>query len=959
VPSDDFGLGWVRERVGANEVRRVYVLSCLVSSGHRRTLQLSAVAERFKLVVERFGGQSLPGGKEMLCAVWGMARLSEHDARLAGLAGLAIVADCGSARLPLRCGIVDEDVVILAADANAGLTDGDGVLALRTALLAALAVAERAAPGCVVATQEVARQAHDAFEVAGLQSSGEEVQGGLLRLLARRTGYYDRQDTGAPRLIGRDRELALMEAAWRKARVEGRSATVLVLGEAGIGKTTLARAVRIAVAKDSGLTVRVNCTPEARAQPALPVSELLRKLQFHAGVPSSHARGTSTVDSSAFPAIVDGVLEAARRRPLLLVVEDVHWADEATFAFLGLLIPALKGGDASGLLLVITARTMVPAFDLAGIEVLELGALEKSHLLAILDEAGIAAKLSVSDCHRIVAGAGGNPLLVRELARAWRGDVDTDFSADASDNLAVAPRGLSEILTVRLTALGALKPLAQAAAVLVGDIRLGVLADMLSVDGRWLQEQLGALQAHGILQEHAGRRGRSFRFTHELLRDAACGSLVPDRCRELHRLAAHALADRIDTDGLIEPAEIADQFAKAGLSEFAHLWWRRAADKACADAAPHTGIAHLRRALAAVEGIATPRLQVDRIGMLRQLGVALIQARGSAEPEVRATYEHALELARSTPGVPGTLRFDVLWGLDAYLLAGGEVEDALKIGADLVETGRGLGSQRLMLAWRMHAVAKLLAGAIEDAIALYRGALGLYDRRTDAMLRFEWASDQAVVALAHLSWALSITGNRQASEHYARQALVLAERLQHPHSSAHALGVLATAAQIRGDRGAAGAYAVAGRAFAERHSFPYWVAWCDIVWGWVGSGPMPEDALKLIGGAIASYRATGAGQAMPYALMLLADAELRREEPHRSLAAIAAAREAAAAGITLWDSELYRLEALARRKLGATAQEVDDLLDRGLAIALSQGANAFADRCRAARIAPIAVTGAT
>ena len=82
-----------------------------------------------------------------------------------------------------------------------------------------------------------------------------------------------------------------------------------------------------------------------------------------------------------------------------------------------------------------------------------------------------------------------------------------------------------------------------------------------------------------------------------------------------------------------------------------------------------------------------------------------------------------------------------------------------------------------MLAQRMHAVAKLLSGAIEEAVALYRVVLAKYDPARHGPLRFGYVSDQGAVAHAHLAWALAIAGRASEARFHSRAALNLAGRL--------------------------------------------------------------------------------------------------------------------------------------------------------------------------------------
>lgn len=919
---EDFQLGWVGDRIATSHDRAVVVLQGV--AGRRR----AEVAERFRGIAQRYGG-TVDEAAGRLIAVWDAGRAGENDALLAVLAGLTAVADIKAAGLALRCGIGFGHLPRAGAAAVSG--EGSDVLA-ETGMIAGEAPA-----GTVLVSRAIRDLAGSAFDFSPFGTGHGPV---LHQVLAHRADYVRKLEP-APHIVGRDRELRLLDEAWCKATACIRGSTLIVWGEAGIGKSALARYARDMAGTAGGLCVRVRCTPEARSKVAAPIGDLLSRLWFRAGVPGPQLAAGAVTDPRTFAASIEAILELSRRRALVLVVEDLHWADATTLTFFSDLATAIGSAGRCGVMVFATSRSLCRRLAGVPAEVVELGPLRREAMLGVLSGMDGDRKLDGSQKEFVVACAGGNPFVAQQLAQASRADGAGQTTAAAEGAV-----DLSRVLALRLELLGPLLPLVQAASVLGLDVQPAILAQLLCVDARWLERRLGALETRGVLCEHVGRRGRRFRFVHSLLHEAAYRSLDPLRRRELHGAIGAILAGRALTDSRIDPVQIADHFERADRPGDARAWWRRAAADSLGQAAPHTAVTYLRNALAADDD---PPASVDRVEIetLRQLGVALIQVRGSAGPEVRSTYDRALALVRSSPARHSDLSFDLLWGIDAYLLAEGSVTDAVAVGDDLMVAAERLGSRQRqcqLLAARMHAVAMLLSGNLTAATTLYRTAIERYNERLDAPLRFQWVSDQGALAHAHLGWTLSITGDWLAAAQHGREALAIARRLAHAHTSAHVLCVLATAAQIRGDRGAAGALATAGRALAAHHAFPYWIAWADIVAGWVVGGPMPERGLALISDAVDRYRATGAGQALPYALVLLADAELRRGEPSRALQAVTDAREASSRGIRVWDAELDRLEALCRQRLGAPRDQVKQLLARSLEIAERQGARAYVAR---------------
>ena len=169
---------------------------------------------------------------------------------------------------------------------------------------------------------------------------------------------------------------------------------------------------------------------------------------------------------------------------------------------------------------------------------------------------------------------------------------------------------------------------------------------------------------------------------------------------------------------------------------------------------------------------------------------------------------------------------------------------------------------------RMQGLAQMLAGRLDVAFSHYAVVLDLYSEARHASLRFQNASDQGAVAHAHMAWGKAIARCPKSSTHHAERALALASRLQHPHTSAHVMCVLAARAQTVGERHNASALAFAGKSLSQRYEFPYWLAWANIILGWaqVDRG---GDGLAKIDAAIKSYARTGAQQAvlMRYSFM--------------------------------------------------------------------------------------------
>jgi DNA-binding SARP family transcriptional activator/RecA/RadA recombinase len=442
-------------------------------------------------------------------------------------------------------------------------------------------------------------------------------------------------------LVGRDDALEALEGAWAQT-ADGTRRLALVSGEPGIGKTRLAAELVARVQADGGAALAGRCTPEGHI-PYAPFAEALGGLAAAVGpaaladavgvqagelarvvpsLPDAPAPGDPDGARHRLLAAVDAALVAVGRTDgLLLVLDDLHWADAPT---LGMLAHLAGSPERARLLIVATLRTTetraAPALAalLASVRrdptVLDLRldglAPEAAALLA--DAAGAAGHGAA-----IAARAGGNPLLVEELARAG---IEPDG----------VPPGVRELVAERVARLGD-----RAAAVLATAAVAGAEFELVTVErvaGDVTLDALEAAVAAGLLTEVQGRPGR-FAFTHALVRDAVASSLSAARRARTHGRIAQALTEAA-------PAELAHHWRAAagvvpGARERATAASRAAAGEALAALAFEEAARHLALALDDVGG--------EDVPLLLELGAA--HAKAGAIRQARAAYERARSLA--------------------------------------------------------------------------------------------------------------------------------------------------------------------------------------------------------------------------------------------------------------------------------------------------------------------------
>jgi DNA-binding CsgD family transcriptional regulator len=459
-------------------------------------------------------------------------------------------------------------------------------------------------------------------------------------------------------LLERDAVLAGIEQRLREA-VAGAGSLLLLEGPAGIGKTRVVLAAGWH-GRELGLTtLSARCSEleqdfayglvrqlfEASLVAASPPERagLLAGAAGHAaplfGVAAPHEDAADALLDPSF-AILHGLYwlcaNLGRRCPLLLCIDDVHWADQASLRFLHYL------GRRVGELPVAVVAAARPAEPTGGSPLLAALAADPSaevlvlaplsvHAVAELVRQGLGTGVEpafAAVCHQVT---GGVPFLVHELVRAIAEAGIEPTAAAASRVAALAPRAVSHSVVHRLSRLSAAaRELAPAAAVL-GEADLRLAADLAELDPGAAAAAADELAAAEILEE-----GRPLRFVHPIVRAAVEADLPPGGRAGLHAAAARRLAyegasaHRVAAHLLVaDPA--GDDWVVDSLVS--------AARAAIASGAPGSAVAYLRRALA------EPPSERLRPGILLQLGFAESYA---GDPQAAAHLEQALDTAAET-----------------------------------------------------------------------------------------------------------------------------------------------------------------------------------------------------------------------------------------------------------------------------------------------------------------------
>jgi predicted ATPase/DNA-binding CsgD family transcriptional regulator len=601
----------------------------------------------------------------------------------------------------------------------------------------------------------------------------------------------------SPRLVGRTQELAQLGAALERARA-GSPAAVLVAGEAGVGKTRLLSEF---AARATGTGVRVltgGCVAVVEAELAyLPLMEALRDLlrqveptavkALLAGDHGDLARLLPELGeadrSPADPGLADltgqvrlfGQLRRllarlAGQAPVVLMVEDLHWADRSSLQFLAYLIRSMRDEH---VLLVATYRNdeLPPTHFLhrwvaeqhrtAHVEQVALERFSRAEFSEQL--AGILAAPPPPLVEEIFARSQGNPFLAEELAAlATRGAGAVELPADLRGLLLARVSDCSPAAQVVLR-------LAAAAGRRVSDQVLGAAAGMPSDE---LQAALRELVDRHLLV--VGPDTESYAFRHALLQEAVYAELLPGERARLHATVASAISEVMTEDAAGQPAaaaELAVHWYHAHELPKALAWSARAAAQAeragafteawrhyeralelwdrVADAPGRAGSDHvevLTRAARVAYGIDQPKRALALVDLaLRQVDAAaepvragvLLEHRGRCliglgQPQAAfEVWRYALAVLPSAASVE---RAGLLATFGRELAVHASAVKAKAISEQALALARQLGAEReLGRALTALGLAEATLGNLDAAIASFQQACRLLERQADGI----------------------------------------------------------------------------------------------------------------------------------------------------------------------------------------------------------------------------------
>lgn len=767
----------------------------------------------------------------------------------------------------------------------------------------------------------------------------------------------------AMRAVGREAELAQLQHCWRQA-LEGTRQVVFVTGEVGLGKTTLVEAFLEGVSGGDALWVgRGQCLEHYGAGEAyLPVLEALGRLcrgidgqrlvtLLIQQAPSWVVQMPWLIDDATLDGLQRRVMGLTRERmlremaeaievvtsarPLILVLEDLHWSDVSTIDLIALLA---RRREPARLLLLGTyrpAEVLLHDHPLQTVkQELQVHEQCRELLLRAWSEAEALTYLAArfpgmafpAEMSRFLyRRTDGSPLFMVNVVDYWQAQglpVETARPAALLEWFVEQGEGVPETLRKLIEQqLGQLsrgdQRLLEVASIVGKEFSATAVATGVDRGTEHVEGCLDRLARHGqfvraqgIAEWPDGTIATCYAFIHDLYRGVLYERVPAGQRARWHQQIGLRLEAGYGARAPELAVELAEHFVRGRDGPRAVQYLRYAGETALRRSAYHEAITHLTRSLDLLPALpATPERTSQELHLQVAMGAALAASKGFAAIEAGQAYTRARELARLASDTPQLA--PVLLGLWVYYHVRAELQTARDLGGELLR----LASQwqdAVLLNQAHHALGITSTDVGEFAAAL--------DHLEQAVVSYTPAQHQTHTALsvydtgavcrafaAHNLWYL---GYPDQAAQRNDEALTLAAALAHPYTSAGTLCLAAVLASLRRDRQQAQEWAEAVMALSREQDFPYFLAWGMIIRGWTLSvqGHRGEGMAQLRQG-LEAYRATGAAVLQAYWMALFAEALGRGGEAATGLWVL---DEALAtihhSGERRSEAELYRLK---------------------------------------------------
>jgi class 3 adenylate cyclase/tetratricopeptide (TPR) repeat protein len=784
-------------------------------------------------VIERYGGFVSNFAGDGVLSYFGYPTAHENDAERAVRAALELVRAVHELelqvphkpqqRLHMRAGL-HTGLVLMAPEQSSGGMLEHAVVGHVVNLASRLQ--HMAEPSTVLLSKETHELVESQVESQPLglqQIRGLSQPVAVYRILRAREGASRnaaRFRRGGTRLIGRSSLLDALCHDWADVQSKQRGRALVVVGEAGMGKTRLAMEFQHLAGLQPEATLQFNCQELFAGTPLYPVAaalwsgarlvpadseadrtaklkaflsrfslgsaeavETMRGLLESFGVPLARARPLVPLEikKRQFQLLTDLLREMANRGPLVLFVEDAHWMDPTSADLMSDL--AREVAD-KPVFFVVTTRPPVGEHLALSIPcaTIELAPLSDAECLEVAHSVPGAKILPEETLKQVVTQADGSPLFVEQLTLSIIGNHGRAPPLGARGN--DLPLTLAEMVSERLDRIPGGRRIVQMAACLGRSFTRQFIERLLEKQPGELGELLDRLVNAGILRQR--ETSDSYEFRHALLQRAAHDLMVPQARAAAHGRIVQAL--QTASQDPVVPEVIAHHLTEAGQFKAAAGAWLQAAAGAARRSAYAEAVRHVERGLGLID-------KIDDAEARRSLEISLqasligphTATRGATYEKVLACCQRGLQLCREGP--PNPLVFAFLFGQFTHAICRADMALAAT-SADLFLSAAnkaGYDSGKV-IGHRLAGMVLAGRGKLAESIESLKTSLDLYVPERDEAATHVFGQNAQVHSRSLLSFALLHGGRVEEALEVGAAALASIDELKHPHSSALALG---------------------------------------------------------------------------------------------------------------------------------------------------------------------------
>ncbi len=631
-------------------------------------------------------------------------------------------------------------------------------------------------------------------------------------------------------LVGRDTELLILKDRWEQAQ-DGLGQIVLLIGDAGLGKSRLIRELRehvIGSDTEGAAVIEWRCAQHQQGTSYFPVVEFLTRLFDFENHSAADRLGTvvrylrdwkmeSTENVSLlcgllgvatddrFPALALSPQKVKERTeklllqwlkqmvaisPMLFIVEDLHWLDPSTLQLLEKYVTEFEAGRMLSLL------TFRPEFETPWKSSphqtqIALNRLTRRQIGEMMRKRTGRRDIPELILQQVIDRTDGIPLFVEEFTVVIieSGVLDrSENGADSSSLLKIIPSTLHDLLLSRLDRMTADREVIQLASTIGREFGFGLLSASCTLPEAQLQIELDKLVKAEILFMKGDAADASYIFKHALLQDAAYRSMLTKRRQACHQRIAEVIESKFDDIVKSQPALLAHHFNEAGNFDKASQYWLKAGQKSQQQSANVEAISQLSQGLKILQTLAESE-QRDQLELAFQTALfpVLMAARGWSAPEVGTAIERAQQLCSKYGTVED--QFFVMWGLWGWRVIRADMDICEGIARDimkLVETSTE-GKELLSEAYWVVGCTAYYKGDFTNGLKLLEQGRALTDGEKERGYALKTGQHCSVMCNSHTALALWQLGFPAKALQRVEETISIAKGIGHPFSFAMSL----------------------------------------------------------------------------------------------------------------------------------------------------------------------------